>query len=152
MNATRHAPSVEPSEGTPQGILIGVGVAAVVGAAVVASAIPGHFPDLRYAMLVLTVLMFAASIDVWGATVAVAGLGYLVFDGFIVNQLGTLSWDGRADVGRLVALTAAVVCGRLISDSARLYRLFAQAARDRRQMRADLDRRLAMSTLIPPSR
>jgi hypothetical protein len=42
---------------------------------------------------------------------AVGALAFLVFDGFLVNQLGELSWHGSADLMRLSALAGAGAAG-----------------------------------------
>lgn len=105
----------------PQGILVGVGSLAVIVAGFVASAVPSTPAAARYSVLAVTVLVFTAAADVWAAAIAVSVIGYLVFNGFLVNRLGELSWHGPADGNRLVALAGAVIFGRLIGDGYRSY-------------------------------
>jgi hypothetical protein len=95
---------------------------AVIVAGFVASAVPETDAVVRYGVLVLAVFAFTAATVVWTAPLAVAGIGFLVFNGFLVNQLGELSWHGSADVIRLAVLGAAVIFGRLLGDIFRLSR------------------------------
>ncbi len=103
----------------PQGIFVGVGSLAVIAAGFIASAMPATDAALRFGVLVVTVFVFTAIADVWAAAVTVGVIGYLVFDGFLVNQLGELSWHGGADLSRVVGIAAAVTLGRLIGDGYR---------------------------------
>ncbi|WP_157546810.1 hypothetical protein [Hamadaea tsunoensis] len=125
MNSTRvakpHWPLLIASEKAddhevPGGILVGAGALVIIVAGFVASAIPQSAGNLRYGVLVAAVLGFAALCRRWSVAIAVAGIGFLVFDGFLVNQLGVLSWHGWADAGRIAALGAALIFGRLAGD------------------------------------
>jgi MFS family permease len=107
----------------PQGILVGIGSLAVIAAGFVAAAVPQADATFRYGVLVGTIMAFAAVADVWAASVAVGVIGFLVFDGFLVNRLGELSWHGSADLSRLLALAAAVAFGRLVGEIYRSSRL-----------------------------
>jgi hypothetical protein len=100
----------------PSGILVGIGSLAIIVAGFVASAMPAGDPAVRYGVLVVTVFGFAALRGRWTATLSVAGIGFLVFNGFLVNQLGELSWHGWADAARIAALGAATIFGRLLGD------------------------------------
>lgn len=125
--------SVEaPDRRMAQGLLVSVGTLAVIVAAFAASAMPQDRAVLRYTALVGTVFVFTAVTGRWAAPVWVAIIGYLVFDGFVINQMGELSWNGRDDLARLLTLIAAVIFGRLSGDCYRLYRLFARARVERR--------------------
>jgi MFS family permease len=106
----------------PQEILLGIGSVTVMAAALIASAVPATDAVARYGVLVVTVLLFTMVADVWAAAIGVAVIGYLIFDGFLVNQLGELSWHGGADTNRLAALTLAVVFGRLAASGYRAVR------------------------------
>jgi len=118
----------------PQGILVGLGSVAVIVAAFVAAIVPPSDPVVRYGVLVAMILTFTAITARWAAPSAVALIGFLVFGGFLVNRVGELSWHGAADLTRILALGAAVIFGRLIGDSYRLYRLFRRAQEGRRAM------------------
>ncbi|NUO56061.1 MAG: hypothetical protein HOV78_05320 [Hamadaea sp.] len=100
----------------PQGILVGVGSLAVIAAGFVASAFPPADVVPRYGVLVLVVLAFAAATAGWTAPLLTAVIGFLVFDGFLVNTLGQLTWHGTPDGLRLIALGTAVIAGRLVGD------------------------------------
>jgi hypothetical protein len=115
----------------PTGILVGIGSAAVIAGAFAAAAFPVEHPVQRYGVLVVTIFVFTAVTGVWAAPAATAGIGFLVFNGFLVNELGELSWHGNADLTRLLALAAAVIFGRLVGDSWRLYLGFAAAHEQR---------------------
>jgi hypothetical protein len=129
---TTYADQRRKEEPSPAGILAGVGTLAVVLAAFVAAALPESHAVARYAVLAVTVFLFTAVTGRWGASASVAAIGFLVFEGFVVNQLGELTWSGPADATRITALIAAVVLGRLLGDSVRLYRVFSEAHAERR--------------------
>jgi hypothetical protein len=96
---------------TPLGINVAGGTGAVVLAALVAAWIPGSAPVEHYAPLVVVLAAFAA-LTVDTTAVALTGLlGFLVFDGFLVNQLGELSWHGVADRWRVLAVVVAGLAG-----------------------------------------
>jgi hypothetical protein len=121
-SATPPGPSDHRFRELPQGILLGIGSAAVIVAGLIASAIPAADAAARYGVLALAVLLFTTMADVWAAAIGVAVIGFLIFDGFLVNQLGELSWHGRADTNRVVALTLAVVLGRVAAGGYRAVR------------------------------
>ena len=123
-----------PDRSLPQGILLGLGAVMVIIAGFAAAAVPAQHVVIRYSVLVVTVFAFTALTGVWATPVAVAVIGFAVFDGFLINQFGELSWHGDADLSRLLALTGAVIFGRLAGDTWRLYRLFARAHAERRAL------------------
>jgi hypothetical protein len=129
---TTYADQARKDEPSPAGILAGIGTLAVVLAAFVAAAVPESHAVARYAVLAVTVFLFTAATGRWGTSVSVAAIRSLVFEGFVVNQFGELTWSGPADAARITALIAAVVLGRLIGDSFRLYRVFSDAHAERR--------------------
>jgi hypothetical protein len=53
------------------------------------------------------------------AVAAVGVLAFLVFDGFLVNQLGELSWHGQADQTRLLILAGAGTAGVAVGTAYR---------------------------------
>jgi hypothetical protein len=79
--------------GTPFGINLAVGVVIVLGASAVAGAL-------------------SAVVDDWRAALATAGLSCLVFDGFLVNRYGELTWDGITSVWQVATLAVAAALGR----------------------------------------
>jgi hypothetical protein len=44
-------------------------------------------------------------------SLAVAGLGYLLFTGFLVNTRGELAWDGMSSLWHLLTLSVATALG-----------------------------------------
>ena len=97
--------------GTPVGIHVAAGSTAVVLAALAAAAVPTWASGVRLAMVALMVAGVAAvALDVV-AVVAVTVVAYLVLDGFLINQLGELTWRGGADEWRLLTLASAAGVG-----------------------------------------
>jgi hypothetical protein len=82
----------------------------VVAAAVIAAA---GFDDIpaRLAVMASAVAGCTAAMADTGAGVAVAALAYLLFNGFLVNQHGELTWDGTASVWHLAVFTLAIGLG-----------------------------------------
>ncbi len=96
--------AADAADRAPTGIAIGVGGAAVVAAALLAALIPPVYAGWRFAVVAGAVGVFAVlARDGW-AVAAVAALGWLVVNGFLVNRMGELSWHGSADLLRLMAL------------------------------------------------
>jgi hypothetical protein len=111
-------PESLPEHSPPTGIAVALGSAVIVAAAFVSAAVPASAGSaavpagwVRLAPVALALAGFAALTLNPAAVAAVGGLGFLVFDGFLVNQVGELSWHGPADVRRLMVLAAAGVLG-----------------------------------------
>jgi hypothetical protein len=103
-----------PLDVSPERIPFGITLAA--GAAVMAASVaaaPVLFPELpgRLLLVVLAVGGFAALADDARAGLAAGGLGYLLFDGFLVNRYGELTWTGRTSVWHLAAFALALTLG-----------------------------------------
>lgn len=100
-----------PERGLPTGIAVAAGSAAVVASALVAAALPGRAGTARGGLVVATLMIFAA-VAIDPAAIAAAGLlDFLIFEGFLVNRLGYLSWHGTVDAWRLAAFAAAAGAG-----------------------------------------
>lgn len=104
-------PEPLPERNPPTGIAIALGSAVIVATAFVSAAVPASAGTARLGLVALALAGFAAWTVNPVAVSTVGGLGFLVFDGFLVNQLGELSWHGTADVRRLMVLAAAGVLG-----------------------------------------
>lgn len=104
-------PEPLPERNPPTGIAIALGSAVIVVSAFVSAAVPESAAAVRIGLVALALAGFAALTINPVAVTAVGGLGFVVFDGFLVNQLGDLSWHGPADVRRLMVLAAAGVLG-----------------------------------------
>jgi K+-transporting ATPase KdpF subunit len=100
-----HGPDV------PAGISVGVGAVVVVAAAMVAAAIPPSAAGPRLGLPAAALAAFAAVTADWRAAVPVTVLGYLVFDGFLVNRLGELAWHGAPDARRFAVFAGAALAG-----------------------------------------
>jgi MFS family permease len=98
-------------DATPVGIAIAGGAVLVVVAAFVSAAIPAAASGVRLGVFAAALAGFAALAVDLVAVAAVTGLAALVFNGFLVNQLGELSWHGAADAGRLAVLGVAAAVG-----------------------------------------
>lgn len=109
MDHTRPGPP--PEHNPPTGIAVAMGSAVIVVSAFVSAAVPASVGVVRLGPVAVALAGFAALTVNPTATAAVGGLGFLVFDGFLVNQLGELSWHGPADARRLVVLAVAGVLG-----------------------------------------
>jgi hypothetical protein len=105
-----------PAYREQQGILIGIGSVAVVVGALVAAAVPVVDGTVRYGVLAGILVIFSAFALAWAASAAVAAIGFLVFNGFIIDRSAELSWHGTADLTRLLVLAASVCVGRLLGE------------------------------------
>jgi hypothetical protein len=94
---------------TPFGINVGIGAVVVVAASMAAAVFPAV--GVRLAVVAVSVAGYAAVVCDVGAAFAVAGLGYLLFNGFLVNRLGELTWDGTASLWHASALLLAILLG-----------------------------------------
>jgi MFS family permease len=111
MGARRWVLPDRAADSTPVGIVIAGGAVCVVAAAFVSAAIPAAASDFRLGVLAVALAGFAACTVDLVAVAAVTGLAALVCNGFLVHQLGELSWHGTADAVRLVVLVAATAVG-----------------------------------------
>ena len=92
------------------GITVGFGALVMVAATVVAAAM---FPEVpaRLVVVALAVGAYAAAVeDLWAGLVT-AAVGYLLFDGFLVNRHGELAWAGTTSVRHVAVLAFAVGVG-----------------------------------------
>lgn len=97
---------------TPFGIAVGIGAAVMIAAAACAALV---FPpsDVWARLVVVSIVAggFAATVaDVWAGLVT-AGLGFLLFTGFLVNSFGELTWDGTTSVWQVLVFAAAAGVG-----------------------------------------
>ncbi|BCB75874.1 hypothetical protein GCM10022251_80610 [Phytohabitans flavus] len=97
---------------TPFGIGVATG-AAVTMAATIGAAVLFPRGDTSGRLLVVAVAVgaYAALSTSTRATLATALVGYLIFNGFLVNRFGELSWDGGASVGHVTVLAVATALG-----------------------------------------
>jgi hypothetical protein len=95
----------------PTGIAVAVGAVTVVVAAIVAAFLPASAAAARLGVMAVALGTFAAATVDPPAVAAVTVLGWLVFDGLLVNRFGDLTWTGRVDERRLGVLVAAAVAG-----------------------------------------
>jgi hypothetical protein len=91
------------------GIDLAVGAAAMSGAAMVAAAFPGV--PIRLGVMAVATAVYAALVENARAGLATAGLGYLVFNGFLVNRFGELTWNGMNSIRHAAVLAAAAGVG-----------------------------------------
>jgi hypothetical protein len=94
---------------TPFGIDLATGAVVMVGAAFVAVLFRGT--DARMVVIAVAATGYAAAVGDTRASVAVAGIGYLLFNGFLVNSRGVLTWDGMSSLWQLFAFSLALGLG-----------------------------------------
>jgi hypothetical protein len=94
---------------TPFGIDLATGAVVMVGAAFVAVL----FRDVDARLVVVAIVAggYAAAVADTRASVAVAAIGYLLFNGFLVNSLGELTWDGMSSLWHLFVFVLAIGLG-----------------------------------------
>lgn len=111
-----------PDDTRPPGALVlGIAFACLLGWAGVASVL-----DLPSSVAVVGAAVIAAAASWWltiPAALGAVALAFLVIDGFVLGQLGDLSWDGTPDAALLVVLVLACVLSsearREVSDARR---------------------------------
>lgn len=109
-------------ETMPTGIAVALGSTAVVASAFVTAAVPVSAGAVRLGLVAACLGAFAA-VSANAAAVAFVGVvAFLVFDGFLVNQLGQLSWHGPADVQRLFVFLAVSILGLVAGNGYRAVR------------------------------
>ncbi len=107
---------------TPVGIDVAIGSLVVVVAGAVCAAVPASAPGVRLGLYAAALAGFAALAVALVATALVTAIGFAVFNGFLVNRLGELSWHGAADARRLAVLTVAALGGYGVGALYRLVR------------------------------
>jgi hypothetical protein len=105
--------------GTPVGINVAVAAVCLTAAVFAAAAVPITDPQGRCAVVALVLGLFAAFTVDRLAVAAVVIPTWMVMNGFLVNQLGDLTWHGWADVDRFAVLVAAGGLGLAISGARR---------------------------------
>jgi hypothetical protein len=100
------------NEVLPYGIYLGIGsLVIIVAVAVAAATFPMGQPLERLSVLAATIAVFAAVVPDIGASLSVVVLGYLLFNGFLENEYGQLTWDGMTGLWRIGLLVSAVGLG-----------------------------------------
>jgi hypothetical protein len=102
---------------------------------------------VRLAVLAVVVGGFAAVTADLAAAACTAGIPWLLLNGFLVNELGRLTWHGPADVWRAVVLAGAAVLGWLVP----VLRYERRSRREIRRLRTWLDRE-AVALLTQPDK
>jgi hypothetical protein len=103
----------------PVGICLAVGALGVVVACLLAAAVPASDPVARWCLVVATIGAYAVTVADLGSAVFLALTAFMIFNGFVTNSTGDLSWHGVADTARLATVFGAVVFG---SATGRIYR------------------------------
>jgi hypothetical protein len=116
IDRTHHASPISESE-TPFGIAVGLGVAGMVVAGLVAAMIPIAYPDWRFGVIAAAVGLFAAvSLDQWALAI-VAVVAGLIYNGFLEDRYGQLAWHGSGDLWRLLLLIVIAACGLVAGEA-----------------------------------
>jgi hypothetical protein len=96
----------------PYGIYLGIGsLVIIVAVAVAAATFPMGQPLERLSVLAAVTAVFAAIVPDIRASLSVVVLGYLLFNGFLENEYGQLTWDGMTGLWRIGFLVSAVGLG-----------------------------------------
>jgi len=93
--------------GNPLGIDVAVGAVTMTAGLFVAASFPGTDPRWRCAIVATALGLFAAYTANRAAVALIIPATWMVMDGFLVNRLGELSWDGWPDLARFLVLVAA---------------------------------------------
>src|SRR5262245_25182986 len=93
----------------PYGIGLGVGMVALIVACGIAALFPE--PGVRLAVVAGATAVCAAVLGDARAAFAVGGVGYLLFDGFLVNRYGELGWQGPTSMRQIAVFAAAAAAG-----------------------------------------
>jgi hypothetical protein len=107
--AVREESARDDAGRTPFGINLAVGVVVMIAAAFVAVLFPEV--NARLVMIAVVVGGYAAAVADTRASFATAGMGFLIFDGFLLNRLGELTWNGKTSVWHLSTFALAVGLG-----------------------------------------
>jgi hypothetical protein len=99
---------------TPAGIETAVGAAGVVVATIVAACLPVRVGDWRLMPVAVALLVTGAWVRHVRVLALVAVSAALMVDGFLVNRLGELTWDGTADAYRLSVAAGSAGLGLLL--------------------------------------
>jgi MFS family permease len=129
---------------TPIGITIAVGVLVIVVTAMVAAAVPPAYPGWRFGLIAVAVAGFAAVTLDELALAAVAIIAYGVWNGFLEDRFGQLSWHGSEDLWRLLLLVIASAWGLAVGAAYRHVRVL------RARWRTDLIVEDAMTRAFRP--
>lgn len=95
----------------PFGIYLGIGAAAVVVMTTVAAVLPAHDSAARLAVPLAAVVGCALVIPDARACFVVAVIAYLLFNGFLVNRYGELTWAGVSGLWEPAAFLIAASTG-----------------------------------------
>jgi hypothetical protein len=110
-----------PDDATPAGINIAVGAVVIGIGCLLAETVSPAVPGGRIAVVAGALALLGLATGDWLASFALVIPAWMVMDGFLVNRLGDLSWQGRPDLDRLLALAAGaligLVAGEVIRDA-----------------------------------
>lgn len=124
MRIGTQSASAADDERCPRGIAIGAGALFLIGTAIVVAvatraAVPTHAVVPRAIAMCVAVGLFAVVADDGVAALTVAGLAWLITDGFLLNQFGVLTWQGSVDVGLTLGLLGGASLGTAIAEARR---------------------------------
>lgn len=95
---------------TPFGVNLALGAVAMVGVTLLAGVCTTS-PVGRLLLVTAAAGVFAAKVADTRASLLTALIGFLLFDGFLVNRYGELTWDGTATAWNLMVFAVAVGLG-----------------------------------------
>ncbi|MET7398708.1 hypothetical protein ABZS66_34985 [Dactylosporangium sp. NPDC005572] len=136
---------VRPRFAAPTGLTLAAGAAGVVVVAVLCAAMTA--PSAALVRLVALALWSAAvgAVGDLVAAAATAAIAWTVLNGFLVNQLGELTWHGPADAVRLGVLLGAAAVSWLAVLTRRVLRHRLDIVRMRSWLSGDV-----LASSVPP--
>jgi hypothetical protein len=99
---------------TPLGINTGLGAVVVAVCCLVPANTDAQGVNARLAVLAVGIAAFAATVVDPLAVAVTAGVGFLLFDGFVEGRQGDLVWNGRSDLLRLALLYGVGALGLIL--------------------------------------
>ena len=115
----RHDDRADP-ESTPLGINLILGTAVMTFACLSIGAATSA-ETTRLAAVAVALGCCAVAVDEVVPVLLLLPVAYLFFDGFLLNSMGHLTWDGRRTVAQILVLGCAVAAGLLVKLAARTF-------------------------------
>jgi hypothetical protein len=110
---------IDDDAGTPVGINVAVGAVTISVAMAAAASVPVTDPQWRCAVVALAVGLFAMGTSDGRAVALIVLPAWMVMNGFLIHHQGELSWQGWADLDRVLVLATAGGIGLAVAAANR---------------------------------